>query len=85
MSTITTYYLRKIDGKIYDSEVITEGKTTPMTEDQILFIENYIHKTQEVTLLNNIKEKHYYSYVYNGRKEEIIVKQLTIITLTQDK
>ena len=44
MSTVTTYYLRKIDGKIYDSEVITEGKTTPMTEDQILFIENYIHQ-----------------------------------------
>jgi len=84
MSTIT-YYLRKVDGIICDKEVITKGNITSMTEDQILFIENYIHKTQEVTLLNNIKEKHYYSYVYNGRKEEIIVKQLTIITLTQDE
>jgi len=78
MSTITTYYLRKIDGKIYDSEVITEGKTTPMTEDQILFIENYIHKTQEISLSNGTREKHYYSY--NNWKEEIIVKELRIIT-----
>ena len=52
MSTVTTYYLRKIDGKIYDSEVITKGKITPMTEDQILFIENYIYKTQEISLSN---------------------------------
>jgi len=54
MSKITTYYLRKIDGKIYDSE------------------------TQEISLSNGTREKHYYSY--NNWKEEIIVKELRIIT-----
>ncbi len=82
MSTIT-YYLRKIDGKICDKEVITKENITSMTEDQILFIENYIHKTQEIILTNNTKEKHYYSY--NNWKEEIIVKQLTIIPITQNE
>ena len=77
MSTTTTYYLRKIDGKICDSEVITGRNITPMTEDQILFIENYIHKTQEIIFSNNTREKHYYSY--NNWKEEIIVKELRII------
>ena len=82
MSTIT-YYLRKIDGIICDKEVITKENITSMTEDQILFIENYIHKTQEIILTNNTKEKHYYSY--NNWKEEIIVKQLTIIPITQNE
>jgi len=78
MSTKITYYLRKIDGKVCDSSVITERNITPMTEDQILFIDNYIHKTQEVILSNNTKEKHYYSH--NNWKEEIIVKELIIVT-----
>ena len=50
-----------------------------MTEDQIAFVDNYIHTTQEVTLSNKTREKHYYSS-YNNGKEEIIVKQLIIIT-----
>ena len=44
MSTIT-YYLRKIDGKVCDRNVITQENITLMSEDQILFIENYVHKT----------------------------------------